>query len=478
MFRTKIGLVGAGLVVAVMVFTYLLTVIPIDKEVRARTKAEVVGASTLVQRMHELKARELVDLAQQAAARKDVIDAVLIVDEQKRREATYVALTAFDDRLKSEGRKAHFLGVLDRYGAVIARDLDPNNLYGEKLGFKVVQTALQGTSGTDTEILFSKTNKMMRAAAAPIRSDGTVKGAVIIAYEVTAADARELKALLASTDVAYFMDNTVRATSFSIAGENAEDAEMADAITGAVVGGAKAKEALSQHKSTDVLEVKLQGATYLAVTGPLPLVSSPAAGYVVLSSLTLAEKPVSKVRWMFLGLTIAMLLLVLGGMYLVAKHFVDAEDKVELGVTEIINGNLDYTFDSVEEFEGLANGLNVMLARMLGRPEPGEDGEDPEAGLLRPEVIQLEELDSRPDPMLVQKLASEPEEVYYGRLHGEYVEARRRFSLPVEGITLESLTQKLRANEALLKARHKAQMIRFTVSAQPGKVSLKPIRLG
>ena len=483
MFRVKIGLVGAGLVVAVMVFTYLLTVMPMDKEAGARTRTSVLGASALVQGMHELKARVLADLAQQAAARKDIIDAVQIVDEQKRREATFGALTIFDDRLRNEGRKAHFLGVVDKLGAVVARDLDPQNLYGEKLPFKSVQSALRGSTATDTlgpkDITWTK-NKMMRAAAAPIRAaNGEVKGAVVIAYEVTAADARELHAQFGTTEVAYFMDDAVRASSFSL-GENAEDAGKVEALTREMLGSpsAPAKEALAQRKPTDVLQVKLQGVSYLLVTGPLPMrLTNPTAGYVVLASLTAAQQPVSRVRWMFLALTLVMLLLVGGGMFLVAKHFVDAEDKLELGVTELINGNIDYSFDVVEEFEGLANGLNVMLARLLGRPEPGEDGEDQEA-LFRPEVIQLEELDPNPDPGLVRQLASEPEDAYYARLHAEYVEARRGYNLPVDGLTLESLTQKVRANEGLLKARHKAQMIRFTVQAQPGKVSLKPIRLG
>ena len=43
-------------------------------------------------------------------------------------------------------------------------------------------------------------------------------------------------------------------------------------------------------------------------------------------------------------------------------------------MAEVINGNRDYSFDSPsKDFEGLANGLNVMLARLLGRPDPSDD---------------------------------------------------------------------------------------------------------
>ena len=57
-----------------------------------------------------------------------------------------------------------------------------------------------------------------------------------------------------------------------------------------------------------------------------------------------------------------------------ALRFIKPLDKIELGVAEIINGNIDYTFKPVgPDFEGLSNGLNVMLARLLGREEPNED---------------------------------------------------------------------------------------------------------
>jgi hypothetical protein len=98
--------------------------------------------------------------------------------------------------------------------------------------------------------------------------------------------------------------------------------------------------------------------------------------------------------------------------------------------------------------------------------------------MWRADVIFVDEIDAGASPDLSRKLASEPEDTYYSRIFHEYVEARKHASLPVEGITLESLTQKLRANEALLKAKHKCQMVRFTVSLQAGKVSLKPVRIG
>ncbi len=76
-------------------------------------------------------------------------------------------------------------------------------------------------------------------------------------------------------------------------------------------------------------------------------------------------------------------------------RFIRPLDKIELGVAEIINGNIDYKFKPVgPDFEGLSNGLNVMLARLLGREEPNED---------EPEEEQDETSRWRSDQMLVEE---------------------------------------------------------------------------
>jgi hypothetical protein len=65
-----------------------------------------------------------------------------------------------------------------------------------------------------------------------------------------------------------------------------------------------------------------------------------------------------------------------GAALMTARRFLMALDAIEAGVSEVINGNQDYVFESPSpDFEGLANGLNVMLARLLGRPEPDSDEE-------------------------------------------------------------------------------------------------------
>ena len=81
------------------------------------------------------------------------------------------------------------------------------------------------------------------------------------------------------------------------------------------------------------------------------------------------------------GLGVIGLIAAIGGTVFTARRFLVPLDRVEAGVSEVINGNHDYVFESPSpDFEGLANGLNVMVARLLGRPEPGEEDDEENQG--------------------------------------------------------------------------------------------------
>ena len=476
-FRVKISLIAAALVLVLIVAVYLLTVQPMASSTAEGVNKNVHRASSLVLRSQRLHSFDLLELAQAAATNSKLIKGIQNTEEVDRRNTVFGAIEQEDEKLKSQGRKAHFLGVMDTAGKIIARDLDPENLYGEKLGFKNIDKALQGEATAD---IWRMKNSMMRAAAAPVYANGKVIGAVAIAYDFTAAEAREERDQF-DAQVAYFMESSVRASSFSMPGDdNTEDAQRVAALNKVLFSGPDAlgNKALSQGKATEITKIDLLGEEYLAIAGQLPVrLTHQSVGYVALASLDHALAPVSRIRWMFLILGLATLVLVLGGMWIVSKHYVDEEDKLELGVNEVINGNLDYSFEQVQEFEGLANAINVMLARLLGRPEPGEE-EDAETA-WRSDLLFVEEVtgDHTREAQKAVQLASESEEQYYARIHHEYITARKRHNMPVDGITLDSLTQKLKSNEALLKAKHKCRAVRFEVREEGGKVSLKPTRI-
>jgi len=174
------------------------------------------------------------------------------------------------------------------------------------------------------------------------------------------------------------------------------------------------------------------------------------------------------------------LVVALFGMYLTHRRLETQIDAVESGVTEIINGNLDKTFQPIgKELDGLANGLNVMLARLLGRPEPGEEAFDENGNPIVPGRVDFEEAPEGPAPAQsadadLEQLAHEPEPDYYKRLFTEYGEARRDSGSP-DDVSFESFIAKLRVNEGKLKAQYQCRAVRFRVVVKDGKVSLKPV---
>src|SRR5262249_9580671 len=196
-------------------------------------------------------------------------------------------------------------------------------------------------------------------------------------------------------------------------------------------------------------------------------------GVVTLASITDGLEPVSAVGAKLIGFGLLSILVLLGAVVMTSQRFIKPLDKIELGVAEIINGNIDYQFRPVgPDFEGLSNGLNVMLARLLGREEPNEDEVEEEAD---------ESSRWRSDQMLVEDnspgtgasndaeanaLSQESEPIYYARIFNEYVAALKSQGKPTKGITVQAFTAKLRLIEGGLRQKWKCRMVRFKVNVQ------------
>src|ERR1043166_3041515 len=144
------------------------------------------------------------------------------------------------------------------------------------------------------------------------------------------------------------------------------------------------------------------------------------AGAVVLAPINDPANTAGTVKLFIALLGGGALAIALLGLYLSHRRLVAQIDQIELGVNDIISGNLDRTFRPVGlELDGLANGLNVMLARLLGRPEPGEEEFDEDGNPIIQGRVEFEEGDGSaappaPDPELAA-LAQESEPDYYKR---------------------------------------------------------------
>jgi hypothetical protein len=304
-------------------------------------------------------------------------------------------------------------------------------------------------------------------------------GAIVVAYAQTAKEAQKDRNLL-GTEIAYYDNKTVVATSFTRDNGAEEDTAKARLLTELLRTGAITESA--KQKAT------INGVDYVAAAVKMPRSSTrklPAeyppvtAGAVVLAPISDPGNTAATVKLFIALLGGGALAIALLGLYLSHRRLLAQVDQIEQGVTDIINGNVDRTFRPVGlELDGLANGLNVMLARLLGRPEPGEEELDEEGNPIIQGRVEFDEGDGSaappgPDPELAA-LAQESEPDYYKRVYTEYLAARRAAGSPDE-VSFENFIAKLKVNEGKLRAQYQCRAVRFRVVMKDGKVTLKPV---
>jgi hypothetical protein len=486
MHRMKIGLVAAIILAALTAGLYSI----VTKELKDTVVQEVETEVSRGQRMHQSIARlEALDFANLVAGlshRAAIVGVFEKGDETGRRQAAFEQCEDVNAFLQKGGsRKADFVIIVDSAGKVVARDLNVNAMFGEDLRSKYPAVAL-ALRGEPTKDVWTFGGRMTRVAVAPIiHPDGTTKGALLVGYVIDARDA-QLKRDLLGVEIGYFQDGKMATSSFVSegAGESAkEDGNKTQALNPALFQSSEkwGQEAVTKGKPTDLFHVSLDGKEYAAIAAPLQgNAFSKASGVVILKSVSDMLEAVNDVGMKILLFGVLAILVALGASVMTAIRFIKPLDKIELGVGEIINGNIDYMFKPVgQDFEGLSNALNVMLARLLGREEPNEEeGEDEadEANKWRSEQMLVEEasasVGSEPE---AAALGQEAEPIYYARIFNEYSAALKTQGKPTKGITVQAFTAKLRLIEGGLKQKWKCRMVRFRVNAHGDQVTLKPV---
>jgi hypothetical protein len=482
MHRMKIGLAAAGILLIVTVGVYLA----VTNALKAGAVKEVEqGLARAEKAFAELGRLRAVDAAMQAferAKRPSMVAIFAKGDERALREAAYTECEAVNAGLAKDGQKAAIVAVLDASGKVVARDLNPNAMWGEDLKgrFPAVAQALKGAPIKD---VWSMDGRMTQVAIAPVtRADGSVIGALLIGHVFSAKRAQDTRDKIGA-EIGYFHAGKVQASSFGSDGDpEKEDVAKTQAL-GAVAFGADrlAEQALQKGAATMVVRTPIEGHEYAVIAAPLSgNFADKTSGVVIASSITDAVDRVKAAGQNVLILGLIGILVSLGAGVLTAKRFIGPLDKIELGVAEMINGNIDYTFKPVgPDFEGLSNALNVMLARLLGREEPNEDAvEDEEEGAKkwRAEQMVIEEGDGAAGPGAAA-LAQEGEAAYYPRLFNEYTSALRSMGKPSEGLSVPAFMAKLRLAEAGLKQKWSCRLVRFQLTARGSDIVFRPVKI-
>ena len=496
MSRTVIAAVVAVVIAALTAVAFFVTSTSIDDKVRKDAEAQLRRAYQNVGQIAQLEAIDVANKAERLAAEREFVTALKSESQSERANQSRLGFTKFTSNEKEGDRKPDIIALVDAQGNIVAMNevssVVPKQWKKEGSNDTVIP-ALNVVLGNRVIIsdIWDYNDRMMKIGVAPVIDpdapvpasdpDGVVIiGAIVVAYAQTAQDAQHDKLLL-GTDIAYYDGTRVFATSFTKNGSSEEDTAK----------GKQLSDILKSNKvvqsSSQPVKVKIDGVDYYAAAIGMPRSSTNTKrmpkDYPAVTAGAMTLSPVSDVA--NTGGTIKIFIILLGagalaismlGLYLSHRRLIAQVDAVELGVTDIINGNVDRTFRPVgPELDGLANGLNVMLARLLGRPEPGEEEFDEEGNPIIPGRVEFEEGEEKPqtDPDLAA-LAQESEPDYYKRVFTEYVNARKAVGSP-DDVSFENFIAKLKVNEGKLKAQYQCRAVRFRVVTKDNKVSLKPV---
>jgi hypothetical protein len=469
MSREKIGLVVLVIVAVLTGAAYTLATRRLEAGIQRDVEARVARAEDLVTKMSALESLDIITRATGFARDEALPKALAAADRPTREALGQQALQRFQAGIGAAARP-DFLALVDAKGAVVVADSPLPDSDDLKSRFKSVAAALDG--GQISKDVWSYGKSTVQVGVAPVvdPASGERKGAVLVGYAISDKEAQQHAKSL-GTELVFFAGQKVVASSFqrTTIEDLAANPELKQLVDDTLAG-----------KKDPPVEAHVGGDTYVAAAGLLPLnLADRSSGAIVLESLGKALEPVGTVRWTILLLGLAAFIVAVVTMLVTTRLILHQAEDIEVGVAEIINGDVDYTFKPVgDDFDGLANSLNVMLARLLGRPEPSEEGLE-EAGqpakvLLEEEAIAASGVRMSSDPEIVA-LASEPEAQYYRRVYDEYIAARKALGESVEGVTFESFTAKLRLNEANLKKKYSCKAVRFRVQTRDKQVTLKPV---
>jgi hypothetical protein len=480
MSRTIIGGLVAILIAALTAVVYIIVTSSLPGVARRQAREQVARVPGQAVRNASLEALDLSKKVEQFAAEDAGLRAALTaIDAATRGREADLAFARYRERLsRQQGLVVapSRLMLVNAAGDVVAREGVNNPVAGEfKQDGKLTVPAIALAVGK-------------RAVLAEVWTSQGALYEVAIASVVDVPDAAGASKLLGAVIVFHSLDNEAAArqgATLGTAAAYADGNQVYATSFGRGKGDARALAAVLPKLADGPAKVTIDGARHWAVAVPLPRIASidlptdyppPSARLVVLVPESRSVPEHGKAGMLVLLLGGLTLVIALAGMFLTGKRILDQVDQLEVGVAEIINGNTERTFRPVgAELDGLANGLNVMLARLLGRPEPSDDDfdEDDDGAPAPVEIGEASRAHSAAESELAA-LAREPEAAYYQRVFEEYKAAREEIGSP-DPVSLESFTGKLRVNEGKLKAQHQCRMVRFKVLVADGKVTLKPV---
>lgn len=442
-----------------------------------------VGALVLVWKGREDE-RELKEKAELFRDKVDVVRMLLPRSKMEDDLAAMLSDELPDDIHKAHGVRPAFVGLLDQQGVLIQRNDRLRLFVGQ--AFAPDSLALQTTRAqriATTEawlksaILDVRTAvdrggavrpEIVRVGFAPVvGKDGAAQGVLVVAWELGDVHASQM-ASLSGAQVAYLHGSSLSTSTL----RNVDSARLAAVPRSGFDPG--------EWKAPRLHVVQGRSERYIAAAAPIPGAGRGEFAFVVLSSVDKRHASFGFALMIIVGLGALMVLgfLVVG--WLLRRYFILPIAELERGVADIVAGNMEHTFGvPSRETEGLAYSLNVLMAQLLGRPEPGDEeeeegGESVGAARMGFALGPLPDRPYRPgDSQLIPRL-DENREAYFRRIFTEYVELMQTLGEDTSGFELQTLRGKLELNERMICARLNCSEVRFSVVKGEEGVVLQP----
>ena len=491
MSRPVIGAITALAIALLTALAYKVSTGGLESKIENDLTNRVAKAQELLVQNTKLEMLSLLQKGQglardpgfvEAMARKKVdaegVDRVL----QKYRAKLGAMQETQPDILAVTGPTGQLISLLSENKAVL-NPIPDTYFENGKLEYKTLALALEQRHATSTIFNYESAgaHKMAVAPISDSKND-VLLGGLLVGYALNNPVAKESENML-GMKVVFFNEGSVAASSFG------KKEAVTQSLSNHLFKEGLAKQALEADNGlADLATIELEGSTFVATAGKLPQFSSQPplpkgvpdrAGAMVLASRSKAMSAVSSVKAALVILGLGSILVALMAMFLATKKILSPLDEIENGVNDIINGNYDRTFRPVSsDLDGLSNALNVMLARLLGRPEPGEETFDDDGNIIRSTGtggMRIAPAEMSPKEAEAMSLAQEPRDSYLNRLFEEYCEARKATGEGVDGVTLDGFSQKLAKNEEKLIQRYKCKEVRFKVLVDGENVTLKPV---
>ncbi|MBW2402612.1 MAG: hypothetical protein DRH23_08135 [Deltaproteobacteria bacterium] len=478
--RLKLIAGNLAIVVLVGLGSYLVVRTQLRTELSRRLEEGIGDDSELFARSWRADGARLAEGVSSRVASKSVRNVFTASGEAKRRGRAFEAAQGvskwFQDPARGRRERPHIVAVIDETGRVIARDTDPNRMFGEPLlnQVPVLRTVL--TRGAPRYGVWHHQGKLLQVGIAAVRNDhGGVVGALLVGYDLSNGFATQ-EARLVGHDLLFIMAERIYSTSTSV---GVRDALQASLYSPPLANSTKAA---LQGKPTLPWTVTLAGDEYVGMTATLPMARGVEAGYVVLANHgehTALAGVANMILWfMLLGL----LGVAIYGL-IIANNIMEPIEQMEDDILAVINGRGDVRLEvETVELGGLSYRVNQLINLFTGVAEEDDDGRavtssggweavsatGPDPGSSSAGPIESD------DPHAAA-LAALPEPQYYALLFQDYVAAKQSVGEDVSNIPQERFIQRIKGNAAHLQQKHGAQMVRFEVETIGGQVNLKPV---